>query len=53
MISRYRWFDNTSIYLAYFGLKTEQDGSFTLDIDTFKDYYEENQDQFSHFSIAE
>ena len=40
-------FDNTSIYLAYFGLKTEQDGSFTLDIDTFKDYYEENQDQFS------
>ena len=40
-------FDNNSIYLAYFGLKTEQDGSFTLDIDTFKDYYEENQDQFS------
>ena len=40
-------FDNNSIYLAYFGLKTEQDGSFTLDIDTFKDYYEDNHDQFS------
>ena len=40
-------FADTSIYLAYFGLKTEQDGSFTLDIDTFKDYYEENHDQFA------
>ncbi len=40
-------FDDNSIYLAYFGLKTEQDGSYTLDIDTFKEYYEQNQDQYS------
>ena len=40
-------FADTSIYLAYFGLKTEQDGSLTLDIDTFKNYYEENHDQFA------
>ena len=40
-------FDDDEIYLAYFGFQTQQDGSYIVDEDTFKNYFETNQEHFS------
>lgn len=40
-------FGDTPIYLTNFGIKTERDGSLTLDEDSFKAAYAENPEQFA------
>ena len=42
-------FDEEEIYLAYFGFETQRDGSFVVNKDTFKDYFEANPAHFSAF----
>ena len=40
-------FDNEEIYMAYFGLETQRDGTLIVNQDTFNDYFDTNPSHFS------